>query len=237
MNIEKIKSLLLKYYQYIIIFILIITNIIVLLMKKERIITNEIISECPITSKLKVDIKGSVNKPGVYEMDENSRVIDIINKSGGLLENADTSTINLSKTLADQMVIYIYSKEELSTLKKDPETIIQYVDNECFCPEVINDPCLDSNEIINNYITNYYKDDEKQTDNKTNSENSNYSSLISINKATKEELMTLPSIGESKAIKIIEYRNNSKFNSIEDIKNVSGIGSSIYEKIKDYITI
>jgi competence protein ComEA len=53
-----------------------------------------------------------------------------------------------------------------------------------------------------------------------------------------EELTTLNGIGEAKAIKIIEYRNtNGLFKSIEDIKNVSGIGETFYEKIKDSITI
>ena len=62
-------------------------------------------------------------------------------------------------------------------------------------------------------------------------------SLISINTASLEELKTLPGIGESKANSIIKYRETSSFNTIEDIKNVSGIGESLFEKIKDYITV
>ena len=61
---------------------------------------------------------------------------------------------------------------------------------------------------------------------------------VSINTASKEELMTLSGIGEAKAGAIIEYREkNGNFASIEDIKNVSGIGDAIFEKIKDNITI
>ena len=61
---------------------------------------------------------------------------------------------------------------------------------------------------------------------------------ININKATEKEFETLPGIGPSLASKIIEYRNqNGKFGSIEDIKNVNGIGDSKYEKIKDLITV
>lgn len=61
---------------------------------------------------------------------------------------------------------------------------------------------------------------------------------VNINSATVDELTTLNGIGEAKAIKIIEYRNtNGLFKSIEDIKNVSGIGETYYEKIKDSITI
>ena len=49
--------------------------------------------------------------------------------------------------------------------------------------------------------------------------------------------MNIPGIGESKAVSIIEYRKTNKFNSIEDIKNVSGIGDALFAKIKDYITV
>ncbi len=61
---------------------------------------------------------------------------------------------------------------------------------------------------------------------------------MNINTATKEELDTLPGIGESTANKIINYREeNGKFKSIEEIKEVSGIGDSKFEQIKDLIEI
>lgn len=62
--------------------------------------------------------------------------------------------------------------------------------------------------------------------------------MININTATQEELQEIPGIGESTATKIIVYRNeNGKFNAIEDIKNVNGIGDAKYEKMKEYIMI
>lgn len=61
---------------------------------------------------------------------------------------------------------------------------------------------------------------------------------ININKANISELTSLPGVGESTAQKIISYREeNGKFNKIEDIKNVSGIGESKYNQLKDYIKI
>lgn len=64
------------------------------------------------------------------------------------------------------------------------------------------------------------------------------SNKININKATQTELETIPGVGPSTALKIIEYREqNGRFSSIEDIKNVSGIGDAKYEKMKDYITV
>ncbi len=63
------------------------------------------------------------------------------------------------------------------------------------------------------------------------------STLININTATKEQLMTLNGIGEVKAIAIINYRQEKGvFNSVDEIKNISGIGEKTFEKIKQFIT-
>ncbi len=62
--------------------------------------------------------------------------------------------------------------------------------------------------------------------------------LVNINTATISELDKLDGIGEAKAKAIVEYRNqNGEFKSIEDIKNVSGISESLFEKIKNFITV
>ncbi len=61
---------------------------------------------------------------------------------------------------------------------------------------------------------------------------------INLNTATKEELMTLAGIGESKADSIIKYREEQgKFQSIEDIKQIEGIKDGVFQKIKDLITV
>lgn len=182
----------------------------------------EKVKEAVKINKIKVDVKGMVNNPGVYEMDENSRVVDAINEAGGINESADTSSINLSKKLKDENVIIV---ERI----KEPEKVIEYVYKECNCPK-FNDACLKTNEVVN------YQE-VKEDNTKENSENIE-TGLISINSATKEELQTISGIGESKALSIIKYReDNGPFNTIEDIMNVSGIGNSLFEKIKDYITL
>ena len=62
--------------------------------------------------------------------------------------------------------------------------------------------------------------------------------IVNINTATSSELQTLDGIGPSMATKIINYRNNEGyFTKPEDIMNVSGIGESKYNKIKNNITI
>ncbi|WP_044566224.1 helix-hairpin-helix domain-containing protein [Anaerococcus provencensis] len=60
---------------------------------------------------------------------------------------------------------------------------------------------------------------------------------ININKASKEELMTLPNIGDKRADSILEYRESNTFETIEDIKNVNGIGEKFYQSLKDLITV
>ncbi len=60
---------------------------------------------------------------------------------------------------------------------------------------------------------------------------------VNINTADKKELMTLEGIGAKKAEAIIEYRSTSKFNSIEDLKKVNGIGDKLFDKIKTSITV
>lgn len=64
------------------------------------------------------------------------------------------------------------------------------------------------------------------------------SNKININSASKEELMTLSGIGESKATQILSYReSNGRFLQIEDIMKISGIKEGVFSKIKDYITV
>lgn len=71
----------------------------------------------------------------------------------------------------------------------------------------------------------------------SNSKNTN-NEKVSINKASKEDLMTLKGIGETKALAIINYRKeHGNFKSISELQNVKGIGKSIFEKIKDNIEL
>ena len=64
------------------------------------------------------------------------------------------------------------------------------------------------------------------------------SDKISLNKATKEQLLSLPGIGESKANAIVAYRTeHGSFQKIEDIMNISGIKNGVFDKIKNKITI
>ncbi len=167
-----------------------------------------------------VDIKGEVINPGIYTVKEESRVIDVIRLAGDLTEVADTSVLNLSKKVKDEMVIIVYSYDEVVnfTATKEKEEIEQ-------------EACLSQNGIQNDACIKDSTDD-------TSSSSVVISGKLSLNTATLDELMTLPGIGEAKAQAIIEYREEvGAFQNIEELKEVSGIGDAIFDQIKENITI
>lgn len=188
------------------------------------IVVKETKPKVEVKNFLYVDVKGAVTKPDVYKLEEGARIIDAINVAGGLKEEADTSVLNLSKKITDEMVIIIYTKEQINNFTKEnknSEEVIKYIEKDCNCPDPnLNGACIKNDEPSSN------SDDEISD------------TLVSINSASIDQLMTLPGIGESKAQSIITYRNtNGSFKVIDDIKNVTGIGDSIFDKIKDFITI
>lgn len=95
----------------------------------------------------------------------------------------------------------------------------------------------DGMQIQVNSKTPVNNSNEQVNDTNSNSPNNNSSSnLININTATKEDLDTLPGIGPATAQKIIDYRQeHGNFSSIEDIKNVKGIGEAKFNKMQDKI--
>lgn len=184
-------------------------------------------------SKFYVDIKGAVKKPGVYEVDKTMIINDVIKLAGGLKSNASTKYLNLSKKVSNEMVINIFTNTEVKKLNITE-----------------SEECKASSEDISSCATACVvesgassTENGEQESNNTSSESSKtetnqVSGKVNINVASLEELMTISGIGESKAKAILEYRNTKgKFNSIEDIKNVSGIGDALYAKIKDSITV
>jgi len=208
-----------------------VTSFIIFKSKDEKITSNKkvLLSKNTVVSKeekekddnkeevyYKVDVKGQVNVPGIYELKKDSRVIDAINIAGGLTGDANTTVINLSKKIKDEMVIIIYSNSEVVDFSKTKEKESEILDK-CYQKNetsLTNDACIEDEKV------------------------SNTNSLISINTATLEQLMTLSGIGEAKASDIINYREaNGGFKTIDELKNVTGIGESLFDKIKENITL
>ncbi len=145
-------------------------------------------------SHLYVDIGGEVMKPGVYEVSDGTRLFEVIDKAGGLTEDADIDGINRAETVQDGQKIMIGRHGENPDENRD------------------------------SYSANNVTDSGE--------------GKVNINTADAAALQTIPGIGPSKADRIIEYRESEgKFNEIDDIKNISGIGNKTFESIKVYITV
>lgn len=173
--------------------------------------------------KMYVDIKGAVKNPGVYQVNEENIINDVINLAGGLLDKAYVENINLSKKVQDELVIYVYTKDEIK--KNNLQE---------------NQTCSSNNYIITECTENKVSiiTSNENNENNENNNSSVSSSLININIASIEELTTLPGIGESKAQNIINYREeNGYFKAIDEIKNVNGIGEATFDQLKKYITV
>jgi len=172
---------------------------------------NEVIKD---NEKIYVYITGEVNNPGIVVLPIGSRIVDAIDCAGGITQKADIMKVNLVYMLQDGMKVNIPSSIEL---KNNPN--FEYITMSS------GDEKNDSN--IKNATT---------VD--TKSESAFKVSNVNINTATQTELETLPGIGPSLALKIINYRKeNGKFKSIEELKSVNGIGENKYEEIKKYIYV
>ena len=149
-----------------------------------------------------------MKKIKVYVTGEVNRPGVVELNEGARIEDA----INLSGGMTENADI---SKINLAYMLEDGQKI--YIPN-------INE------NVVNEYIT---KENETGViEEKTSSKK------ININTDNINELMSLPGVGESLAQKIINYKSeNGKFKSIEDLKNVSGIGEKKFENIKQYITV
>ncbi|SEN03424.1 helix-hairpin-helix domain-containing protein [Lihuaxuella thermophila] len=144
-------------------------------------------------TKVIVDVKGAVRKPGIYELDAHSRVYMAVQKAGGTVQSADLNRVNLAGQLSDGMVVYIPQKGE------EVPVFIQA--------------------------------------NKTD-ETGSASEKINVNAATVQELEQLDGIGASKAEAIVRYREeHGKFQSLDDLTRVPGIGEKILAKFRDQIIV
>lgn len=90
----------------------------------------------------------------------------------------------------------------------------------------------------NNLLRGQLSDSQKQVAGATTQDEQAQSDKININTALAEELDKLPNIGPARAADIIAYREeNGDFQTIEEIKNIKGIGDKSFEDLKDLITV
>ncbi|MDD3712694.1 MAG: SLBB domain-containing protein [Candidatus Izemoplasmatales bacterium] len=196
-----------------------------------------------------VQITGAINRPGYYQLPAGSTLEALIAEAGGLTVKADKTTINYHLSLTDGDVITV---QEMIVIEKIYVSIkgevinpgVYYVEETISVKDLIT-LAGGLTEYANAQAINYNQtlilgsivlvpkilvdDYEPITE---------PSGLININTASLDELQTLKGIGEILGQRIIDYRNEyGYFQNIEDIQLVSGIKSSIYEEIKDFITV
>lgn len=173
-----------------------------------------------VTGEICVDIGGAVVTPGVYTVSSGTRLYEVIELAGGLISNADTDSINRAEFVEDGEKIIIPSRPQAADNNSEP---VAAPAGEAAAAGETDTAATD--------------DTSAQSQTEPASDAAAGSGLININYAGKEELMTLPGIGEAKAQKIIDYRSSTKFRKKEDIKSVNGIGDAVYNNIKDLITV
>lgn len=156
---------------------------------------------------IRVDVKGMVKKAGVYELAKDSIVNDAIKKAGGLTSKADTTNVNLSKSLTNEMVIYIPKKEEVTK-------------------SVVNDALVDKSNSVG-FIDNESSNETTNTTTKVNINTATLKELITLNGIGESKAQAI----------LEYRTKNGNFKTLEDLKKVSGIGEAAYEKIKDNICI
>lgn len=158
-----------------------------------------------------VYVCGAVENPGVYRFAEGARVCDAISAAGGMTAQADETCVNQALLLSDQDQVYIRTQEE-----RDEET-----------SEEAGKAGISSGAESRAAVSSGSRQESTGTVDR-----------INLNTASEEELRTLPGIGESKARAIAVYRNeHGPFARTEDLMQVSGIGTSTYEKLKAMITV
>ena len=127
----------------------------------------------------------------------------------------------------------VYELPDGSRLADALESAGGYAENAVHGYLNLAEPLVDGERIYFPYL-----DEEESLDMASGDHSESGSGLVNINTAGADELKTLSGIGDSRAADIIAYREaNGSFGSIEDIMNVSGIGESIFNKIKPYITV
>lgn len=164
-----------------------------------------------ISKKIYVDVKGAVHHPGMYAMESNDRLYDCIQKAGGLKKEADDKRIDYAQKVSDQMTIYVPTHQEKKiSVTRMPKTLD------------------DRRNATPHSMESYTPPEGKGVD----------GHKINLNQADISQLQTISGIGEKRAQDIIEYRHQKGgFKSIDELKEISGIGDKTFEKLKDAVCL
>lgn len=168
------------------------------------------------TKELQVHVAGAVVRPGVYKLPQGARVIDAVNMAGPG-EGAELDSLKLASLVTDgQTILVPFKTSSAGSTVAAPGNIAG---------------TSGSATSGSGHGTMVSGPGTGQAS------SASVSGLVNINTADSSQLDTLPGIGPALAQRIVQYREtNGPFNSVEDIKNVSGIGDKKFEDLKDKIT-
>ena len=195
----------------------------------------------PVTAaKMVVYVRGAVNRPGVYQLEEDARIFCAIEAAGGFRADADTEWLNQAQPLFDGAMLTVSTREETAILRQAGQTDGSGVLISGSSGLTDSQGTAIGIRQGNSGSAAFGQVPDKNgpgSSPSTGSE-SGGEARVNLNTAQREELMTLPGIGESKADSIIRYREeHGAFTSPEEIMNISGIKSAVYTKIQDRITV
>jgi len=169
-------------------------------------------SEQPQT--IRVHVAGKVNKPGVYDLEPGSRVTDVIEAAGGALPNTDLESINLAEKLTDGQQVYIAPKGRIA-----PPRV-----------SVVRGGTSPARSAVSGEAISRSSGPKKLT--------RPGEGTVNINTAGFEELQRLPGIGPAMAQRIIDYRTeHGRFQSVEELDEVRGIGPAKLAKMRPFVTL
>lgn len=183
------------------------------------------------TIQIAVAIQGAIRKPGLYRLNEGSRLQDLIDIAGGTLENAETRYLNLAAPLIDGTTIIIPEKLQV---QYDGQVLRAKGTSQSSTIIMPNPPLPTSNQLPSK---NQLTTENFPSSNIRTSTSSYLNNLIDLNTASQQELESLPGIGPALAQAIIRYRETQPFYRVEDLMNVPGIGPKRFEKIRDLVTV
>ena len=181
-----------------------------------------------------VHVAGRVKNPGLVKVADGSRLADAVAAAGGFLQDADVDAVNLAVKIQDGQKIYIPSKAEKSTAaaRTSPGAAPGAAAGTTSSTAV--------SAAAGSYgsQTGGIVDEGAGGGSAKNPEKADENFIVNINNAGVKELDRLPGVGPSTALKIIEHRNQvGRFDKIEDIMEVSGIGPAKFEAMKKFITV
>jgi comEA protein len=145
-----------------------------------------------------VHVLGQVRRPGLFELRDGARVMDVVAAAGGLTAAADPSGVNLARTVSDGEQLYVPQRGEAQ-------------------PGAPPGSSAGAGAA---------------------GAGSPAGAKVNLNTASAAEFDALPRIGPAMAQRIIDYRTkNGRFGSIDDLRNVTGIGDKTFEGLKELITV